>query len=517
MIDGSPSSAGESPEEPTVPEGRRLQDGRYRLLQRLGTGGFGTVWKAHDTEIRRLVAIKEITRPHEDVGVGADGRLAVEVRALAAAECPSVVRVYDTFREGNGRFLVMEFIDGPTLGERLRSGPMPPVDVARMGLQLLDALDAAHRNGVLHRDVKPANIMLRGDRALLTDFGIAHIGAHTPQTGFPTLGYGAPEVVGPRDPKPYTEASDLWALGAVLHEAVTARQAYPMYSVLVGGDPSERHTPALRAGALTPVIEGLLCDEPGRRWTAARARDGLSRALGELADGTSHKPESPEGVEPTPRRPEPAERRSGIRRARPYLLVTALLVLLGTLAALQPWKPEDTGTRVPRDWLRRTPHSLLGPIDATLSVPPGFAERPQVPESNDTWPEAKYVRAPFLIQLRKQVGIRGTAADEADKTINGYRARGRADYGGPEERISAVEASPVAETRYRGRAAAVADIRYTDRGGKSWRLLELFVVNRDADCYRLQVAMPPTAPQADRGQEIFDGVRASLDLGGFDK
>ncbi|MFB6641615.1 serine/threonine-protein kinase [Streptomyces chartreusis] len=336
MVNGNASDVGESSEDPTEPLGRRLHGGRYRLLHRLGGGGFGTVWKARDAEISRMVAIKGITRPHEDVGVTADEMLAREVRALAAAECPSVVRVYDTFREDGGRFIVMELIDGPTLGERLRSGgPMSPAGAARMGLQLLDALDAAHRSGVLHRDIKPANIMLRGDQALLTDFGIARISAHPVQIGSPTWGYGAPELVRPKDPEPYTEATDLWALGAVLHEAVTAKQAYPEYSILIGDDPSERHTPALRAGALTPVIEGLLCDDPGQRWTAARARDGLMRALANGLVDTPQQPTAPDGVGPTLRRPGLAGLRSKIRRARvPVLAVTALLVLLATVAVL---------------------------------------------------------------------------------------------------------------------------------------------------------------------------------------
>ncbi|MGX1487751.1 serine/threonine-protein kinase [Streptomyces tendae] len=515
MVNGNAFDVGESsPEDPTVPTGRRLHNGRYKLLHQLGGGGFGTVWRAHDTEIDRHVAIKEITRPHEDAGVTADEILAREVRALAAAECPSVVRVYDTFREDGDRFIVMELIDGPTLGEQLRSGgAMPPADVARMGLQLLDALDAAHRNGVLHRDIKPANIMLRCDQALLTDFGIARISAHPVQIGSPTWGYGAPEVVRPKNPQPYTEASDLWALGAVLYEAVTAKQAYPKYSILISGDRSERHTPALHAGALTPVIEGLLCDDPRQRWTAADARDGLTRALAAGPVDTPQQPTGPDRAGPTLRHPESAGFRNKLRRVRASLLVVvALLVVLVTVAALQPWRADDTGAQVPSDWLSRTPYSALGPIDATLSVPPGFTERPQEPGSHDKWPEAKYVKEPFRIQLRRQTRIRGSSAEEADKTVNTYRARGKADYSGKEERISAVTARPVVETQYRGHTAAVADISYTDSGRKKWRLLELFVVNRDGDCYRLQVAMPPTAPQVEQGQQIFDGVRESLDL-----
>ncbi|RSN98505.1 hypothetical protein DMH26_18570 [Streptomyces sp. WAC 05379] len=517
MDNGHVPDSGMSPDDPTEPAGRRVHGGRYRLLRPLGTGGFGTVWETYDAEIGRMVAIKEITHSEQDADPTADGRLATEVRALAAAECPSVVRVYDTFREEDSRFIVMELIDGRTLSERLRSGPMPPAEAAGMGLQLLDALDAAHRNAVLHRDIKPANIMLRGDQALLTDFGIARISGHGTETGSPTWGYGAPEVVRSKEPEPYTEASDLWALGAVLHEAVTGQQAYPMYSILLSGDPSERHTPALRAGVLTPVIEGLLRDDPRERWSAARARDGLAHALARLTADTPQDPRAPDAAATTPPRPEPAGRRYRDRRIRTSLAVTtALLVLLGTVAALRPWWPDDTGHEVPRDWLRRTAHSAKGPIEATLSVPPGFSERRQETDSKDPWPEAKYVKTPFRIQLRRQVGISSTSVDEADKTVNDYQTRGKDGYHGSGEPISAVSASDIVETDYRGHAAAIADIYYTDKGGKKWRLLELFVVGRHGDCYRLQVAMPPTAPQTDQGQQIFDGVRASLDLEGLD-
>src|SRR5262245_32597313 len=162
----------------------RLVAGRYRLVARIGHGGMGVVWRAHDELLRREVAIKEL---HVRIGLDADDgparRVLREARAAGGLRHPGVVAVHDVVVEGTSPLIVMELIEGPSLAQVLRSeGPLPEARVAMMGLRLLRALEAAHRRGITHRDVKPANVLLDGDRVVLTDFGIAESSGDTTLT-----------------------------------------------------------------------------------------------------------------------------------------------------------------------------------------------------------------------------------------------------------------------------------------------------------------------------------------------
>ncbi|MGW0466177.1 serine/threonine-protein kinase [Streptomyces sp. NPDC003027] len=257
--------------------------GRYRLLDILGEGGMGTVWRARDEALGREVAVKEVRAP---VGIspGEEGRLyaRLEREAWAAARIShrNVVTVYDVANDDGRPWIVMELIRGLTLSEVLDAeGPMPPRRAASIGAEVLAALRAAHRAGVLHRDVKPVNVLLGNDgRVVLTDFGIAAVEGVSTLT-VPGELVGSPEFLAPERALGHTPgpASDLWSLGVLLYASVEGnspfRQDTPLSTLRAVVD--EELPPPRRAGPLAPVIEGLLRKEPVERLTPEEAERQL--------------------------------------------------------------------------------------------------------------------------------------------------------------------------------------------------------------------------------------------------
>lgn len=261
--------------------------GRYRLGEPIGSGGMGKVWRAHDELLSRTVAVKELTAglyvAEADRAV-LHARTKKEARAAARIAHPAVVTVHDVFEHDDRPWIVMEYIDGPSLAEAAKAaGRIEPREAARIGLHVLGALRAAHAVGVLHRDVKPGNVLLAKDgRVLLTDFGIAAIEGDSSitRTGelVGSIDYLAPERVTGGAPDP---ASDLWSLGATLYTAVEARSPFrrtsPISSLqaVVNDEP-----PALRqAGPLGAVITALLRKDPAQRPSAAEAERMLVQAM----------------------------------------------------------------------------------------------------------------------------------------------------------------------------------------------------------------------------------------------
>ncbi|MDP9393931.1 MAG: serine/threonine protein kinase [Actinomycetota bacterium] len=274
------------PGPPGQPAGDHTIAGRYRLLSRLGTGGMGTVWAARDEVLLREVAIKEVTLPPGLSPDQADvlrARTLREARAAARIQSPSAVTVFDVVEEDGRPWIVMERLAARTLADVLREeGPLEPARAAAIGLRVLDALTAAHGAGVLHRDVKPANVLFGPDgRAVLTDFGIAALEGDPAVTTTGMLvgspGYVAPERLRGENPSP---ASDLWSLGVTLYAAVAGRspfeRANPMATLaaILEDDPQ----PPPQAGALAPVIGGLMRKHPAQRMDAATARGLLQAA-----------------------------------------------------------------------------------------------------------------------------------------------------------------------------------------------------------------------------------------------
>ncbi|MFC8949153.1 serine/threonine-protein kinase [Streptomyces rochei] len=286
------------------PGSERVIAGRYRLLSPLGEGGMGTVWRARDEVLRREVAVKEVRAPaglpEADVR-RMYARLEREAWAAARVAHRNVVTVYDVATDDGRPWIVMELVRGLSLADVLDAeGPLEPRRAALIGAEVLAALRAAHAAGVLHRDVKPANVLLSDDgRVVLTDFGIARVEGSSALTMTGEV-IGSPEFLAPeralgRTPGP---ESDLWSLGVLLYTAVEGaspfRQDTPLSTLRAVVD--EELPPPHRAGALAPVVEGLLRKdpagpEPGAS-TPAPSRTGSSGEPSPSASSKSGGPES---------------------------------------------------------------------------------------------------------------------------------------------------------------------------------------------------------------------------------
>ncbi|MFC9971679.1 serine/threonine-protein kinase [Spirillospora sp. NPDC127200] len=270
-------------------ERREPLAGRYRLLEPVGSGGVGTVWRAYDQTLDREVAIKELRLPPGQPRSRRRllcRRLLEEARATAALRHPGVVAVHDVLEEDGRPWIVMDFENARSLHRVLaEDGPLLPERAAEIGAAVLAVLCAAHAAGILHRDVKPSNVLLCEDgRVLLTDFGLA---AHTDRgreiadTMMDGI-EGSPAYLPPERVRgePSVPASDLWALGATLYAAVEGQSPFlrchalaSMVAVLLGEYPPPEH-----AGALAPVIVGLLRQDPAERLTAGEASRLLEAA-----------------------------------------------------------------------------------------------------------------------------------------------------------------------------------------------------------------------------------------------
>ncbi len=262
----------------------RLLGNRYRLDSVVGRGGMGTVWRAFDVMLDREVAVKEVVFPP---GLDDSERAVLyertfrEARASARLNHSGVVTVHDVVEESGRPWIVMELVIAPSLQDLLDRGPMEHRRVAEIGLQMLDALRHAHEKGILHRDVKPSNVLITDSgRVVLTDFGIAQMEGDSTltQTG---LVMGSPAYIPPErvQGERAVPASDLWALGATLYAAVEGRSPYERSDAMssLQAAMTEPVPPPRNAGPLARVLDGLLAREPRHRMTAAQARPLLSQ------------------------------------------------------------------------------------------------------------------------------------------------------------------------------------------------------------------------------------------------
>jgi eukaryotic-like serine/threonine-protein kinase len=325
-----------------------LLAGRYRLRTVIGRGGMGVVWLAGDEMLRRDVAVKEIIWPAQLDAAEQEAlrrRALREARTAARLNHPNIVRVYDVAEEGGRPWVVMQFVPYRSLSEVVRDdGPLSPAQAARVGLQVLAAIRAAHAAGVLHRDVKPGNVLLGAEgQVVLADFGtaLADGGPTLTTTGILTgsAPYLAPERAGGQLA---TAAADLWSLGATLYAAVEGRPpfsrdgAMAVLSAVVGDDPD----PPARAGTLWPVIRRLLRKDPKARLGAAEADHLLRIVAGErgarrpvpaeaptarlgrtgpaAAGSLSTRPDSPPSAVTIPA--QPRRQAAGTARAGPVLV-----------------------------------------------------------------------------------------------------------------------------------------------------------------------------------------------------
>jgi eukaryotic-like serine/threonine-protein kinase len=285
--------------EPTVrlgpgrPHGRVVLD-RYRLDQRLGAGGFGVVWRAHDLKLERDVAVKAVPRSGSDAE-----RSRTEREALAAARLnhPGIVALYEFGYDDEQIYLVSELVEGATLGDLTAEGAVSDRDVAKIGLALCEALSHAHARGIIHRDVKPANVMVLAEPAAgsgfakLTDLGIAHVASADDLTAtgdvVGTLAYMAPEQA---EGRRVTPACDVYSLALTLYEAWTGTNPVRAQGPAATARRVGLALPPLRSlrrdlpPALAEVVDAALDPDPAYRPDPAELREVLAEVADDLSD-----------------------------------------------------------------------------------------------------------------------------------------------------------------------------------------------------------------------------------------
>ncbi|MFJ2578063.1 serine/threonine-protein kinase [Kitasatospora aureofaciens] len=292
--------------------------GRYRLLDLIGQGGMGRVWRGRDETLGRDVAVKEVLLPSGVTDEHREQLLQRTLReALAAARLnhPGIITVHDVVEHEGAPVIVMEYVTGASLAAALdRDGALPVRRVAEIGVAMLKALQQAHAAGIVHRDLKPDNVLLMDERVVLTDFGIAHMADATTaltRTGavIGTPAYMAPEQL---EGKPPTAANDLWSLGATLYAAVEGEAPFhaETFSALCIAVVTRPPRPTQRAGALAPVLAGLLTKDPAQRLTAEQALAALESvvrtgAAPVVPPPTQVEAPAPAGFGPAPAYPAP--------------------------------------------------------------------------------------------------------------------------------------------------------------------------------------------------------------------
>jgi serine/threonine protein kinase len=384
---------------------------RYRLLEPVGTGGMGRVWLARDEMLDRDVAVKEFVPPEWMTDQEKDKlrtRTLREARSAARLNHPHVVKIYDVVHAEDLPWIVMEYVPSRSLYQALgQDGPFSPSDAARIGLDVLDALTAAHRAGVLHRDVKPHNVLIGHDgRVVLTDFGLATFVDDGSVTS-PGLVVGSPQYVSPERARDgaSTVESDLWSLGATLYAAVEGRSPYARESAmatllaLANQEPDE---PVL-AGPLAPVLLGLLRREPVERLTGDEVAFGLRDVLIAATRPVVPSPRRPEKLpsspvesDPPPPPPvivEPA-RRPWTRLAVLGIAVIVLLAVGGASIAVWRGHGDDRAGVMPAVGITASASASTGPPVANFSpsvcgtpAPSGLPRTPQpgAPRSIKGW------------------------------------------------------------------------------------------------------------------------------------
>ena len=482
----------------------RLVGGRYRLLERIGSGGMGTVWRAFDELVDREVAVKQPRLPgdpEDEEFQRAAHRLYREARAAARVDHPSAVAIHDVVIEDDQLpWIVMELVRGESLHELLRRGRLTPAESARIGRAVLGALGAAHAVGIVHRDVKPANVLLGPhDRVVLTDFGIAHIQGEESLTAsgefVGSLEFIAPERMSGTGAGP---ASDLWSLGVLLYAAVEGASPFRRTTVestlgaILSGEPPE----PTRAGPLGPLIVRMLARDPEERPGAeevgavleavAAGKDVPEPAVAaqDAAPEAAPEAEPEDAVTISDAVPEPEpEPRSRPRRT----LLIALGVLLlagrvrGTVLERFLGKESDSWTAHQRDGM-----------NAVLFLPPQYR----------------------LLETQAAAGTRtvtyGTGAlrvrlTEWDKAADSPLAEAHA--------LGRGTANPqYTRTGFRGNKDAIlADTTYAQSGVPT-RAMTLIVRTADHRMYELRVDMPKGTPAEKKGTALFKGARARLTL-----
>ncbi|MGW3937849.1 serine/threonine-protein kinase [Streptomyces phaeochromogenes] len=499
----------QAPQEPGT---GRLIAGRYRLLGKLGHGGMGTVWRAKDETVDREVAVKEPRVPDhlpERERANVSERMRREARAAARLDHPAVVNVHDVAVVDGQPWIVMELVRGRSLGDALQEGTIGAREAARIGLEVLGALESAHAAGILHRDVKPDNVMLgTGDRVVLTDFGIAQIEGETNLTD--TGGFvGSPEFIAPervlgQRPGP---ASDLWSLGVVLYAATEGVSPFRRTNTPATLQSVLNATPAApnaATGPLADAINGLLDKDPARRPDAARVRALLEQAA---------RPPEPAPTQVV-RMAEPGGR--AIRVGRKAWIGIGAVVVAVALAAYLVVADPFAGP-LPDNWDKKD----LKALGATVAVPAGYQKTVPKPDAakDEHWVQFTDLSGSLWISLtlaKKAEDTSGeiaaSAAAEMYDDDASYRQSG--NYGMDMDSEPAPKSKPD-PTTYKDRKAALNTITYSTTDTESPRPREMQVLyykTKSGDMYKLMIGYPGRGDFTERGREVARTAIANLDI-----
>ncbi|CAM5372797.1 non-specific serine/threonine protein kinase OS=Streptomyces alboniger OX=132473 GN=CP975_21350 PE=4 SV=1 [Streptomyces alboniger] len=498
------------PDAPAPGIGRLIAD-RYRLLAKLGHGGMGTVWRAKDETVDREVAVKEPRLPDhlpERERANAFERMRREARAAARLDHPAVVNVHDVAVVDGRPWIVMELVQGRSLGDALQEGTLGAREAASIGLEVLGALEAAHAAGILHRDVKPDNVLLgRHDRVVLTDFGIAQIEGETNLTD--TGGFvGSPEYIAPervlgQRPGP---ASDLWSLGVVLYAATEGVSPFRRSNTPATLQSVLNATPAPPAsahGPLADAINGLLQKDPARRPNAAQVRALLETAANPPAPlPTTQFVRHPDAPSRGPRLGRKAW--AGIGAVVLAAAVTAYLVIADPFAGPLP---DGWTTKHEKD----VAAALAVPADYQRSVPDRETDKTHWVTYTD-WSGSIWIGL-TLDRKAEDTGntIAGSAAAEMYDDDTEFKQSGSYALNMP---AKGTKTKPDNAT-YQGNKAAQNTVVYRTDDSENPRPRELRILYykaKSGDMYKLTVSYPGKGDFTERGRAVAKTALANLDV-----
>ncbi|MFG2025089.1 serine/threonine-protein kinase [Streptomyces sp. NPDC048825] len=496
----------QAPQEPGT---GRLIAGRYRLLGKLGHGGMGTVWRAQDETVDREVAVKEPRVPDhlpERERANVFERMRREARAAARLDHPAVVNVHDVAVVDDRPWIVMELVPGRSLGAALQEGTLGVREAAKIGLDVLGALDAAHAAGILHRDVKPDNVLLGPHgRVVLTDFGIAQIEGETNLTD--TGGFvGSPEFIAPervlgQRPGP---ASDLWSLGVVLYAATEGISPFRRTNTPATLQSVLNATPAApnaAKGPLADAINALLNKDPARRPNVAQVRQLLEQAAQPPQETKLVQPASPGG--------------KSVRIGRKgWIGIAAGLVVATPVTGFLAMGNPFAGP-LPDGWKQQT---LSGKVRASVGVPAGFVKDKPDTNSDGTYESYSDPSGQVSITVDRDVKADDTNNEIPDsasaKAFEDWAAMKDGEYSWDIAEKPAPKGEPK-EATYKEKKAAENTVVYTNTDTQNPRLREATIFYYRAgngDMYRLWIDYPGKGIFTEEGREIAKTAIANLDI-----
>lgn len=533
-----------------MPSETSLLAGRYRLAYVLGSGGMGRVWRAYDETLHRPVAVKEV---HLANDLSAREREALsertmrEARLTAQLNHPGVVATYDAVVEDGRPFIVMELVAATNLADRVaEDGPLPAHEVGRVGSRLVDALAAAHRQGIAHRDVKPSNVLLADDgRVLLGDFGIATRDSDPSLTATGLL-VGSPAYMAPERLRSERAgfAADVWSLGATLYTALEGGPPFRAETTLgtITAIMTDEIVPPRVEGPLADAVLGMLVKDPERRLTLDQVRALLVREVAEPEPGQTASfavPsfDDPDPDEESPAQPPPVVTTYGQSR-RPRLsgllvaLAAVMLVVLVAAAVFRFADPDNGEADAPSRSTEQTEQteqpgdggsgdgrSTSGgddspdgsePTTRAAETPPGFRDhrdrlgfRVAVPSG---W--QRRLDGPTRVDFVAPSGGRFVRIDQRAQALpSAARAWRQAEPGvaGSLPGYRRIRIDPVPHSRW-----DVADWEFTWQGGSG----RIHVLNRGIATETRGFAVYVSAPDAtwgSQGQRLFDVVSRSFE------